>query len=209
MEAIMDAHPGAKTLAERARKGDREAFDALVHAFGEEIERHAGRRIGEHLRSRVEVDDILQETLARAWKALPGFQWTGERAFLAWLKTICEHVILKLARHHGRDTIIYRPQDRASDEPTPSRDLRREERRDRLEEALDDLGLDYREAVRLVRLEGLQIREAAARMNRTPKSVMHLVSRGLKKLRESFGDTESLHLPSRPLEGPGGRHEDA
>jgi tetratricopeptide (TPR) repeat protein len=28
-------------------------------------------------------------------------------------------------------------------------------------------------------------------MNRTPKAVMHLVSRGLKKLKESFGDTES------------------
>jgi len=51
----------------------------------------------------------------------------------------------------------------------------------------------------LVRIEGLQIKEAAERMNRTPKAVAHLLARALKQLKERFGDTESLHLPPRRL----------
>ena len=33
-------------------------------------------------------------------------------------------------------------------------------------------------------------------MNRTPNAVMKLLTRALKNLKDSFGDTESLHLPS-------------
>jgi hypothetical protein len=37
-------------------------------------------------------------------------------------------------------------------------------------------------------------------MGRSPDAVTHLLLRALDKLRESFGDTESLHLPPRSLE---------
>ena len=207
MAAVMKPDDSTRILVERARKGEREAFDALVGAQGAALREHAGKRIGRHLRSRVEVDDVVQETLGRAWKSIGGFRWTGEAAFLGWLKQISEHVILHLAARQGRDRILYREEDRGGEGPTPSRALRREERLERLEEALGRLDPDYREAVRLVRIEGLQIREAARRMDRKPKAVMHLVSRGLKKLRENFGDTESLHLPPGPIGGGRGNGE--
>jgi len=55
-----------------------------------------------------------------------------------------------------------------------------------------------------VRVEGLEFEEAGRRMGRSPDAVKQLLYRALKKLRESFGDTESLHLPERSLlaEGP-------
>ena len=39
--------------------------------------------------------------------------------------------------------------------------------------------------------------EVAARMNRSENAVRLLLARAAMKLRESFGDTESLHLPDR------------
>ena len=52
----------------------------------------------------------------------------------------------------------------------------------------------------LVRLEGLSIKTAAERMNKTPKAALHLLARGLKKLKEILVDTESLRLPPKRLD---------
>ena len=49
----------------------------------------------------------------------------------------------------------------------------------------------------LARIDGLSIEEVARRMNRSPNAVSHILLRALRKLRESLGDTESLHLPDR------------
>ena len=85
--------------------------------------------------------------------------------------------------------------------------MRREERRDRLQQALADLSPDYREAIELVRIRGLQVKEAAKRMNRTPKAVMHILARGLKELKSAFGETESLSLPPEALQERGDRND--
>ena len=37
-------------------------------------------------------------------------------------------------------------------------------------------------------------------MERSPKAVAHLLARALRKLKESFGGTESLSLPPRGIE---------
>ena len=84
---------------------------------------------------------------------------------------------------------------------SPSRIARRGERFDRLAEALNRLSADHREVILLSRIEGLRMKEVAKRMNRSENAVLLLLSRGLKKLKESFGETESLHLPWRGLKG--------
>jgi len=58
-----------------------------------------------------------------------------------------------------------------------------------------------------VRIKGLKITEAAHRMGRTSSAVTHLLMRALKKLKESFGDTESLNLPPMRFDEPGSGHE--
>ena len=66
--------------------------------------------------------------------------------------------------------------------------------------ALDKLSPEHREVIRLARIERLPGAEIARRMNRSPSAVAQLLSRALKKLRERFGDTESLSLPDRTLD---------
>ena len=86
---------------------------------------------------------------------------------------------------------------------SPSSDLRRNERFDRLENAIVSLSPEHREVVMLARIEGQPIKEIAARTGRTPAAVSMLLSRALRNLRGLFGDTESLSLPEREL-GVGG-----
>ncbi len=192
---------------EKARNGDREAFDFLARECRSSLKGHVRARIGDYLRNRIDFEDVLQETCARAWKSIGGFRGLDSGAFLRWLKGIAEHVILDGIGSQRRDQVIYveEPVDPIYPGPSPSKAQRRSERFVRLREALDRLAPEHREVVLLVRIKGLKIREAAERMNRTPNAVMKLLSRALNKLKDAFGDTESLHLPPESLEGPGGK----
>ena len=182
-------------LIEKAQRGDRDTFRLLIAECREALETYARKRIGAHLRTEVEVDDVIQETYAQALTSIDRFQWAGEGSFLRWLRGIAEHAILNLARRQRSDPILFVEHDKPCAGPSPSQSVRRGERLDRLQEALDSLPPDYREAVLLVRIEGVQIKEAAKRMKRTPKAVKHLLARALGHLKDAFGDTESLNLP--------------
>ena len=67
------------------------------------------------------------------------------------------------------------------------------------QEALDKLSGDYRKVIYLARVEGLPMKEIATHMGRSPEAVKKLLGRALEKLRERFGETESLHLPDRQV----------
>lgn len=69
-------------LIARAQGGDRAAFAALVRAHQDEVYTLARRLVGDpHLAA-----DIAQETLVRAWRALPKFR--GDSKLSTWLHRI-------------------------------------------------------------------------------------------------------------------------
>jgi RNA polymerase sigma-70 factor (ECF subfamily) len=180
---------------------------ALLQSCRAPLERHIQLRLGAHLRRVVEVEDVYQESVAEALASLPQFRGTDERCLLKWLKGIAEHVILNLARRRRIDRVLYVDHEAPASTPTPSKAMRRENRGDRLQAAIDTLPAEYREAVLLVRIEGLPIQEAARRMNRTAKAVMHLLGRALAQLKDHVGNTESLSLP-RGTRLDGGANDD-
>ena len=67
---------------------------------------------------------------------------------------------------------------------------------------------DQKEAIELAKIDGLKVSEIAAQMKRSSDSVKQLLSRGLRQLRSSFGETESLHLPENAFESRGERRDD-
>lgn len=191
---------------EKAKGGDAAAFGEL---FSEHRARLCGlirSRIGARLRGVVEVDDVLQETFARAFQSMKQFEWKGEGSFLRWLGGIAENILRKSASARARRTPLHLNQDVADTGVSPSRAARRGERFDRLQKALDKLTPEQREVLRLARLEGLKLKEVAARTNRSVEAVQQLMLRGLRQLRKHFGETESLHLPEWPLD-PGQEKE--
>jgi RNA polymerase sigma-70 factor (ECF subfamily) len=188
----------------RAREGDRAAFDALAGEHRERLLAFVHKRLGIDLRARIEPEDVVQDALLRAYESIERFEWRGPDSLFNWLATIVEFRIRDLSRAARRRPQVALRADPAGDVLSPSKHLRREERFERLEQALDRLSDDHREVIYLARIENLSLDEIASRTNRTPGAVNQLLLRALEKLRESFGeDTESLHLPPRSLGSQG------
>ncbi len=158
----------------------------------------------------LDAEDILQETLLRAFTAIEQFQWRGEDSFMPWAGGIVERVILHLRRQGRLRKAAPLEGDVADSHLTGSRAMRRNERFDRLEDALKALSPDHRAVITMARIEGLKIKEIAERTERSPNAVTQLLWRALEKLKANFGETESLHLPDRNfLDEHGGDEKDA
>src|SRR5215218_3618012 len=71
-----------------ADQSDEDAFRALVEAQRAELHSHCYRMLG----STHDADDALQETLLRAWRALPRFQ--GRSSVRTWLYRIATNVCI-------------------------------------------------------------------------------------------------------------------
>ena len=72
-----------RELVRRAQRGDRVAFELLVERHQHRLFTLAARLLG----SVDDAADAVQETLVRAWLALPRFR--GEARFSTWLYRIC------------------------------------------------------------------------------------------------------------------------
>jgi RNA polymerase sigma-70 factor (ECF subfamily) len=209
MKEAMTLSDNIQSLIRRAQAGDRAAFDALVEGHREALERLIRTRLaGIGLKHTVGEEDILQETLLRAFRKLADFQWQGEDSFARWIGVIATNLIRSAGRREKRSPLpLLDPDACIHHDNSPSENARRGERFDRLQQALDSLDPDLRRVLVLVRIKGLPIKEVARELGRSPNAVSILLYRAALKLKESFGDTESLSLPWRQLEDRGGDHE--
>lgn len=192
----------------RARSGDQEACESLLYRHRSQLQAWLRSRIGPGLCHKLDVEDVLQDTFSKAIVSLQTFEYRDEPSLFSWLCTIGERVILKAAKRDREKPLLTLRHEVKARRASPSKVMRRHERFDRLEGALDKLTPEYREVIVLARIEGLSIKEISRRMGRSPEATSMLLSRALVKLKSAFGDTESLSLPDRELrENRSGRNE--
>jgi RNA polymerase sigma-70 factor, ECF subfamily len=182
-------------LIERIRKGDRDAFSLLFGRYSSRLAVWAHYRMSSELRQWVEVEDILQETLLRAFREFDHFAYQGPGSFMGWLARIAEHVVVDTARHHGRarrhaELVRFRSESNPQgpeplDSETPSRLFGERERLQQLIRSLDALPENYRRAIVLSRIEGLTTQELADRLGKSRESAALLLHRALKALRQN------------------------
>lgn len=172
-----------RALIERARGGNRDAFAELVEPLMKPLHWQAFRVLG-HAQ---DAQDVVQETLLRAWKALPSFRLPEEEAragaaFRAWC--------LQIARHTALDHRAARARTIPKSAPDPGAFAERAE-------SGADLALAYAQAVALLTprqmeafeltlIEGYSAEEAAARMGVAASTVRNLTLQARERLRESF-----------------------
>ena len=202
MKTLMYEHPSAELLVERAQSGDHGAFERLVESHRERVRRFVASRAKLYLGPQIDPDEIAHETFVTAFGAISRFQWQSDGSFFRWLCGIAKNQLMKTAERAQEHDRLGDDEDARECGESPSKSIRRDERLSRLQQAVDDLPADYAKVVRLARIDGLRIKQIAERMDRSTDSVKHLLARALIRLRDSFGDTESLSLANRTLEFP-------
>jgi|ERR671919_417099 RNA polymerase sigma-70 factor (ECF subfamily) len=81
------------------RSGDEAAFAALTERYRSQLQVHCYRMLG----SVEDAEDMVQETLLRAWKARAGFE--GRSLLRTWLYTIATNVCLNALERRPRRII--------------------------------------------------------------------------------------------------------
>ena len=181
--------------------GDEMSLSALVDRYSPMITRRVAERAGHGVRRSEDFEDLVQEALTRVLAALGRFEWRDERSFHAWLQRIVDNACAGVGRSRRRAPLTLQlDADPPGDAVSPSRIVQRDERFERLRRAIQSLPENYREAVWLARIDGLKIAEVAARLEKSEVAVRQLITRGLRKIRERFGETGSIGLPPRRLE---------
>ena len=183
---------GDTELVLRARRGDRPAFEQLV--------RNVGRLLYAHLYLKTRGDaelarDLTQETLLLAWKRLA--ELNDPTKFRPWLLTIASFVAIDSARHGARqkrrsgDLENADALDDVSDpQPSPFVQAERNEERQRVLEALDQLPEEYRLPLSLRYLTGAEYDEIGKQLALSNGSLRGLLFRGTKLLRRRLREKE-------------------
>ena len=170
-----------RTFFEKAKRGDREAYDQLFALHQDRAMLFIRARLGPKLREKVESQDIMQEAYLAAHRDFAKFEFTDESAFTRWLCRIIENRIRDLGDYFGAQK--RQPIELPRSDPTgPSTAFERKEHRERVAKALDKLSDDHRQVLLLRFFEGLSADEASQLMGRTAGAVRKLTARALAEL---------------------------
>jgi RNA polymerase sigma-70 factor, ECF subfamily len=178
-------------LAAAIARGDIDAFNTFYQLYVDRLYRVIFYQLDGQ---RADAEDVLQETMLAAVKAMPAFR--GQSRLFTWLCGIAQHKITDHRRRRGahgekvplplQDTdLIFDDETNALVEDAETRVLVRQ--------ALAALSETHRQVLILKYLAGLSVEEIAASTGRSFKAVESLLSRARDALRLAL-EMESIHV---------------
>jgi RNA polymerase sigma-70 factor (ECF subfamily) len=189
----MDLITSSHGLVQRVQQGDRDAFARLFEKHSRPLAVIIYYQMGSNARRMDEVDDILQETLLRAFRDIDQFEYRSSGSFLRWLARIAGHVIADLARSQNRqkragEHVRFRSDTNPGgpepvDSATPSRIFAENQSLAGFIGKLDLLPEDYRRVILLAKVEGFTTGEIAQQLGKSNEAVALLLHRAIKRLR--------------------------
>ena len=145
-----------QALVERAQRGDQKAFGMLVDKY----QRKLGRLLSRMVRDQAEVEDVVQESFIKAYRALPNFR--GDSAFYTWLYRIG----INTAKNYlVEDAENFEDSEELRTAETPETEMMTKEIAKTVNETMMALPDELRTAITLRELEGLSYEEIASLMN--------------------------------------------
>ncbi len=170
---------------ERAARGDREAFRALVERY----QRPVFALLSRMLRDPPLVEDLAQETFVRVFRALPEFGRDGRLRLSAWILTIAARLAIDHLRRRAFEPV---PIDRAvrqlPGEARTDGDSLRRGLGAAIERAVNALQPEYRAAFLLREVHGLDYEAIAAALQIDLGTVKSRLGRARAALRAALAE---------------------
>ena len=162
----MDERQIDQELVERAQQGDTKAFEMLVVKYN----RRLGRLLSRFIKDEHEVNDVVQESFIKAYRALPTFR--GDSAFYTWLYRISINTAKNFLANNNKRPImaseitngdgeVMDVVEQVADNLTPEAELMNKQILQTVESAVAKLPEDLRRAITLREMDGLSYEEIA------------------------------------------------
>jgi RNA polymerase sigma-70 factor, ECF subfamily len=179
-----------------AQQGDITAFNNLVVTYQDLVYNQAYRMMGEP----EYAADATQEAFISAYRNLRSYRGGSFRAWL--LRIVTNACYDELRRRQRRPTTSLEPMDDGGEEmesphwladpgETPEDSLERAELGTAIQNCLDNLPLDFRSAVILVDIQGMDYSEAAQTVGKPVGTIKSRLARARSRLRDclqGFGE---------------------
>lgn len=181
-------------LVLRAQRGDKRAFGLLVDKY----QRKLGRLLSRMIRDQSEIEDVVQESFIKAYRALPNFR--GDSAFYTWLYRIgintAKNYLVSVGRRPTVSTDIeiedaenFGSGDELRTTETPESSMMTKQIAQTVNDTVENLPEELRTAITLREIEGLSYEEIATIMGCPIGTVRSRI----------FRARETIALKLRPL----------
>jgi RNA polymerase sigma-70 factor (ECF subfamily) len=204
MKAV--SQPDTEELIELTAQGDAVARQQLLVRHRSRLVKMVAVRLDRAVAARLDPSDVVQEALAEAAQHLDEFLRTRPLPYYAWLRQFAWERLVKLHRYHIRskkrsvtreepwsmplpEDSVLRLARLVASGASPSQALIRNEMRQRLRVALDQLAPHDREILVMRNLEQLSIVEIAEVLDLTEGAVKVRHLRALRRLRSVLGES--------------------
>ncbi|MEJ6649841.1 MAG: RNA polymerase sigma factor RpoE [Burkholderiales bacterium] len=156
-------------LVLRVQRGDKVAFELLFTKY----QRRVSRLVSRFIRSEAEVEDVVQDSFIKAYKALANFR--GDSAFYTWLYRIAVNTAknylvaaskrpISLSQFEKNDDDDFEEDRFISNSTTPESELITKQIAETVNKTIDELPADLREAIMLREIEGMSYEDIAEAM---------------------------------------------
>lgn len=187
-----------ETLAAKAARGNREAFDELVNRYQSRM----FQLVRILTSGDAEAEDLVQDTFVRAYRAVGQFR--GDSTFRTWLHRIAVNVVRShAARRNSRGRPRSVEADAADDDAAVGRLASHEDledavvRRRTIDQALARLPPEMRLLITLRDVQGLEYREIAVITGLPIGTVESRIFRGRRRLRPMLAPLLERSAPRR------------
>jgi RNA polymerase sigma factor (sigma-70 family) len=209
----MSSNDRESALVVRAAEGDPVALKLLLTKTRARLRAYISVQIPADVARVVDPEDIVQDTHGEVFRRIRTFESRGEDSFFRFTAAVAVNRLRNLIKSHralkrGGGRAQASPRKKNIDDSsvdlfallsghghTPSRSVARGEAIGAVQVALADLPEHYRQAIKLVHIEGKPVREVALAMGRTERAIHGLCRRALKMMQGQLG-TESKFFSS-------------
>ena len=167
------------TLVEAAKRGDPEAFEALIEQTHKAVYGLVYRLVG----NQDDAADVMQDTYLRIWRSLRSYR--GDAAFATWAYRIAANAAMTHLKRRGREAEPVDPADlvpleRASTQPEEPVES------EALDQALARLPVPMRTVLVMKDVYGFSLAEIAKQVGATEGAVKVRVFRARRRLAEEL-----------------------